>query len=191
MNKKIVKYFSLSLAFFLLVFAGISLPVKETLAQGSYTCTTNTIRVDCNLTPNCDTGFSPPPGACSGPAGSCEGTFTCVVSGSGSDIFGEVNAPPGVSSYPSSGGLSVFVGNILKILIVIAGIYTLFNFVFAGYMFLSAGDDPKKIQNAWAKIYQSAIGLAVAASAFVLAGVIGQLIFGSPNALLQIRVFGP
>ncbi|OGM57318.1 hypothetical protein A3E46_01275 [Candidatus Woesebacteria bacterium RIFCSPHIGHO2_12_FULL_46_16] len=108
-------------------------------------------------------------------------------------IFGDVKAPPGISRFGSvaEGGLTNFINNILKLLIVGAGVYAVFNLVFAGYAFLSAGDDPKKVAGAWAKISQTLLGLAFAAGAFVLAAIFGQLIFGDPNALLQIRIFGP
>lgn len=106
--------------------------------------------------------------------------------------FGVVNPPPGVREYAGGlGGLSNFINNILKILIVGAGIFTVFNLVTAGYGFLSAGDDPKKVAGAWAKIWQSLLGLAFAAGAFVLAAIFGKLLFNDPNALLQIRIFGP
>lgn len=64
------------------------------------------------------------------------------------------------------------------ILIIGAGIYALINLVLAGYSFMSAGDDSKKIAGAWAKIWQTILGLTVAAGAFILAGLFGQLIFG-------------
>ena len=71
------------------------------------------------------------------------------------------------------------------ILIVGAGIYALFNFILAGYAFMSAGDDPKKVTGAWAKIWQTALGLALAAGAFVLAAIFGQLIFGRWDFILN------
>jgi len=73
----------------------------------------------------------------------------------------------------------------------IAGVYTLLNFVFAGYTFLSGAGDPKKIQDSWAKIWQSIIGLTVAAGSFVLAALLGLLLFRDSNAILQLRIFGP
>jgi len=89
------------------------------------------------------------------------------------------------------GGLTIFINNILKLLIVGAGIYAVINLVLAGYAFMSAGDDPKKVAGAWAKIWQTLLGLAFAAGAFVLAAIFGQLIFKDPGALLQLRIFGP
>ena len=73
----------------------------------------------------------------------------------------------------------------LRSLIVVAGIYALFNFILAGYAFMSAGDDPKKVAGAWSKIWQTALGLAFAAGAFVLAALFGQLIFGDWNFILN------
>lgn len=105
--------------------------------------------------------------------------------------FGTVNPPPGITTGVEGGGLTNLVSNILKTLIVLAGVYAVFNFVLAGFAFMSAGDDPKKVQGAWQKIWQTLIGLVFAAGAFVIAALAGQLIFKDANALLQIKIFGP
>lgn len=108
------------------------------------------------------------------------------------DIFGQINPPPGVGKYGLGlEGPGLFVSNIVKLLIVCAGIYAVFNLVLAGYAFMSAGGDPKKIEGAWAKIWQTLLGLAIAAGAIVLAAIFGQFIFGDPTALLRLRIFGP
>lgn len=80
---------------------------------------------------------------------------------------------------------------LLRTLIVGAGIYAVFNFVLAGYSYLSAGGDSKQVSLASAKITQSVIGLVVAAGAFVIASIVGKLLFNDYNALLQIQVFTP
>ncbi len=107
--------------------------------------------------------------------------------------FGQVKPPPGVAKYSGGGlaGFPTFINNIIKLLIVGAGIYALLNIVLAGYAFMSAGDDPKKVAGAWTKIWQTLLGLAVAAGAFVLAAIFGLLLFGDANALLQVKIFGP
>jgi len=109
------------------------------------------------------------------------------------DIWGRVGAPPGVSNYGGGGisGIQMFVSIIVKSLIVFAGIYAFFNIIIAGYAFMSAGGNPEKIANAWAKIWQTLLGLVIAAASFVLAAIFGQLIFRDPNALLQLRIFTP
>lgn len=101
--------------------------------------------------------------------------------------FGKIEEPAALKNF--SGGEGIGIGNllnlVLRLMIVGAGIYALFNFILAGYSFLSAGDDPKKIEAAWAKIWQTALGLAVAAGAFVLAAIFGYLIFGDVNFILN------
>lgn len=108
-------------------------------------------------------------------------------------LFGKVSPPPGVSSFGgvTEGGLTSFLNTVLKLLIVFAGVYAVFNLVTAGYGFMSAGDDPKKVAAAWGKIWRTLIGLLLAVGAFVLAALFGQILFGDPNALLQIKLFGP
>lgn len=107
--------------------------------------------------------------------------------------FGTVAPPPGVDRFSGGAltGLPMFMSVILRTMIMGAGIYALFNFVFAGYSFLSAGGDVKKIQDAWAKIWQSVLGLLIAAGAFVLAAIIGLLIFGDASAIIGIKIVGP
>ena len=111
-------------------------------------------------------------------------------------IWGQVNPPPGVANYGSgvtgnNSGLQRFATVGVRTLIIIAGAYAFFNIIFAGYAFLSAGGNPEKIAGAWSRIYQSILGLMIAAGSFVLAGVFGQLIFNDPNALLQLRIYTP
>lgn len=107
--------------------------------------------------------------------------------------FGTVAPPPGVDRFNGGdlSGISIFISVILRTLIMGAGIYALINFVLAGYSFLSAGGDPKKIQDSWGKIWYSILGLMIAAGAFVIAAVVGLLIFGDASALIGLRVFGP
>ncbi|MDP2684648.1 MAG: hypothetical protein Q8P20_06440 [bacterium] len=102
--------------------------------------------------------------------------------------FGAVEAPEklkaiyGPEPGPAFGKLIQFG---LRALIVGAGIYALFNLVLAGYAFMSAGDDAKKVAGAWSQISQTLMGLAFAAGAFVLAAIIGQLVFKNPLFLLN------
>lgn len=104
------------------------------------------------------------------------------------DVFGEVRPPAAVvgrfGADPGAG-----IGNLLQlifnVMIVAGGIWALFNFILAGYAFLSAGDDSKGVQAAWAKIYQTIIGLVFLVGSFLLAGVIGLLVYGRADALLN------
>ncbi len=104
--------------------------------------------------------------------------------------FGKISPPKGLSGYSGEPGLALgrLLNISLKVLVVGAGIFALFNLVLAGYAFMSAGDDSKKVAGAWAKIWQTLLGLAVAAGAFVLAAIFGQLIFGDPSFILNPKI---
>src|SRR3989304_1696312 len=101
-------------------------------------------------------------------------------------ILGPVSRPDALGNFGdvSEGGIGKFLNLTLRTLIVVAGVYALFNLVTAGYAFMAAGDDPKKVAGAWQKIWQTLLGLAFAAGAFVLAAIFGQLIFGDPRFIL-------
>ncbi len=109
------------------------------------------------------------------------------------DFFGTVNPPPGIDRY--GGDINVgpmkFANNLLKFIIVIAGLYAFMNIIVAGYTFLGAGGDAKKVQQAWDKIWQSLLGLAFVAGSFVLAAILGWLIFGNAGAILSPEIYGP
>ena len=100
--------------------------------------------------------------------------------------FGQISAPQSAfSSSTPEAGIGKLIQLSIWLLIIGAGIYSLFNLVLAGYAFMSAGDDSKKVGAAWAQIYQTIIGLAVSAGAFVLAAIFGQLIFGKWDFILN------
>ena len=108
-----------------------------------------------------------------------------------SSPFGSVNLPPEIASkYGGSAAQNIgrLLNTFLQVLIVGAGVYALINLVSAGYMFMSAGDDPKKVAGAWARIWQTLLGLAFSAGAFVLAAIFGELIFGDPTFILNPRI---
>jgi len=104
------------------------------------------------------------------------------------DIFGTINPPFPIANIEAGAGIGRLLNTVFKLMIIIAGVYALFNLIFAGYAFMSAGDDAKKVAGAWAKIWQSLWGLAIAAGAFVLAAVFGQLIFGQWDFILNPQI---
>ncbi len=109
-------------------------------------------------------------------------------------IFGDITLPD-MFKYGElggdPGGLVSFLNNIVRLLIVIAGLFAFFNLILAGYDFLSAGDDPKKMAGAWQKIWVSMMGLLFILGSFVLAAIFGYLLFGDPAAILAPKIYGP
>ncbi len=107
--------------------------------------------------------------------------------------FGNIAPPPGADRIGGGnvGGLAVLLNIIFKTMIVGAGIYAVFNFILAGYAYISAAGDSKAIQSATAKIWQTVIGLIIASGAIALAGLIGRIFFGDPSILLKVTIFTP
>jgi hypothetical protein len=106
------------------------------------------------------------------------------------NIFGQIKPPEALSRFTGTGGdvgagFGAFLNLIFQLAIVGGGIYALFKIILAGYAFLSAGDDPKAIEGAWARIWQSMIGLVLIAGAFVLAAIFGRIFFGSYDAIIN------
>jgi hypothetical protein len=108
-------------------------------------------------------------------------------------VFGTIDKTPGLTNYPDvdQGGLAALLSIILKLLVTIAAIWTLLQIIFAGFGFISAGGDPKAIESAWSKVWQSVVGLTVVAGAFVLAAIFGYLIFGDAGAILSPKIYTP
>jgi hypothetical protein len=99
--------------------------------------------------------------------------------------FGQIDPPAAIKGKEPGAGIGDLIQLSLRLLIIGAAIYALFNLVTAGYLFMAAGDDSKKVAGAWARIWQTLLGLAVTAGAFVLAAIFGQLVFGDPLFILK------
>lgn len=104
-------------------------------------------------------------------------------------VFGTVNPPAGVGTFSGITGIRMLLNIVLRTMIVGAGVYAVFNIILAGYAYISAGGDAKAIAGATSKITQAIIGLVVAVGAFVIAGVISQILYGNPGTLLNIRIY--
>jgi hypothetical protein len=101
--------------------------------------------------------------------------------------LGSVSAPSWLARWNTKSatgeegqGLFTFIGVVLSIATIIAGIYLIIQLILAGYMYMSANGDPKKVEIAGAKIWQSMLGLIIVAGALTLASVIARLV-GIPS----------
>lgn len=88
-------------------------------------------------------------------------------------------------------GLPSFISNILKIIFIGAGIFAFFNFIFAGFLYMSAAGDKQKIEKATLSINMSLLGLIVMVAAGIIIGIISFILFGSASAILHPTIIGP
>ncbi len=101
-------------------------------------------------------------------------------------FFGVITPPIG---QPVELGAPKLLGNLLRLFFAAAGLWAFLNILLAGFQFINAGGDPKNIQAAWGKIWQSLVGLAIIVTSFIFAAIIGYVIFGDPGYILRPTIF--
>ena len=110
--------------------------------------------------------------------------FTAVLA---QNIIGPVTNPTKYTG-TNGEGLFLFLGNVLKLVGTVAGIYMVIQLIMAGYTYISANGDEKKTTVAWAMIWQSILGMVIIASAFVLTSVVERL---TGISILTPKIYGP
>ncbi len=113
------------------------------------------------------------------------------VGGDAKDIVGTITNPLSSSYGGVNAGLIPFFTNILRLVFVGAGIYALVNLIIAGFQYMSAGGDTKLLTAAWARIWQTLLGLVIIVGSFALAALFGYLIFGDAGYILNPVIYGP
>ena len=110
------------------------------------------------------------------------------------NIFGTIEPPPGVDKYQArvgadNIGLVLFLSNMIRLITVAAGIWVLFNFISAGWMYILSPGDASTAEKVSQKITSSVIGLVVVALSYSIAGLIGYLVFGDAGYILNPSLF--
>jgi hypothetical protein len=104
--------------------------------------------------------------------------------------FGTIKSP--ITSYGDVGtGLPSFITNVITIIFAAAGLFAFFNLMIAGFSYISAAGDTKKIEAATASINMSLMGLVIMVAAAAITGVVSYLLFGSATAILSPNITGP
>jgi len=107
-------------------------------------------------------------------------------------IGGSITNPsPYGSAIGGSGGLMLFLTNIIRLVFVVAGIYAFVNLIIAGYQYMSAGGDSKALNAAWSRIWQTLLGLAIIVGSFALISLFGYIFFGAGYNILSPIIYGP
>jgi hypothetical protein len=114
--------------------------------------------------------------------------FNLITTVFAQNIIGPVDNPTPL--YPSANGqgLFLFLGNVLKLVGSLAGIYMIVQLILAGYLYISANGDEKKTLQAWAQIWQSILGMIIIASAFVIASLVERF---TGIKIISPVIYGP
>jgi len=99
--------------------------------------------------------------------------------------FGNITPPKAVSGLVATDIPGKLVQRAISIFILGAGVYALFNLILAGYDFISAGDDAKKVAGAWSKITNTFLGITVAVGSIALLAIFSKLLTGDYKTLLM------
>jgi hypothetical protein len=105
-------------------------------------------------------------------------------------VFGTIANPTNYVGL-SEQGLIKFLNNLITLITVIAGIWTVFNLISAGLIYLNSNNEPQKLTIAGNKILQTVIGLAVIATAYTLAGILGYILFKNATILINPKLTQP
>ena len=104
--------------------------------------------------------------------------------------FGTINPP--ITSYGNvDTGLPTFITNVITVIFAAAGLFAFFNLMIAGFSYISAAGDTKKIEAATYSINMSLMGLVIMVGAAAVTGIVSYLLFGSATAILQPKITGP
>ena len=73
----------------------------------------------------------------------------------------------------------------LKVVFWIAGVWALVNFIIAGFKYMTAGGDSKKVSDANGKMTMTVVGLAIIVATPLIAMILGQVFFGDATAIIN------
>lgn len=134
----------------------------------------------------------------------CAPGQSCIITPSGQEqcygdpidvddsIFGVIEAPTGVdklNAQSESGiGLILFVSNIIKLITIIAGVWTMFNFIFAGFNYVTDNGKSGSMEKIGEKLTMSVIGLAIIVASYTIAAVIGLILFGDATFIINPQI---
>lgn len=106
-----------------------------------------------------------------------------------SNPFGQIQPPAalqgGYGVIGQGPALIGFISNIVVLITIVGGVWTLFNVLTAGLMVITAEGDPKKLGEMSSKISGSFIGLLIMVAAPLISGLIGLFFFGDATIFLR------
>lgn len=105
-------------------------------------------------------------------------------------VFGNIEAPQGVAElniHAGGIGLLLFISNMIKLASIIAGVWVLFNFISAGFTYITSADS-SAYSKIGEKLSMSVMGLALIVASYTIIGIVSLIIFGNPTYIINPQI---
>jgi|CXWL01.1.fsa_nt_gi hypothetical protein len=109
--------------------------------------------------------------------------FVTARSAFAQDIVGPITAPNTIVRDISQTGS--FISAIIRFITVIAGVWALWQFLTGGFAYISSSGDKAKVQQGMQQIMMAITGLAIIGASFIIAAVVGRILFGPSFNILS------
>ncbi|HYD34894.1 MAG TPA: hypothetical protein VD999_02405 [Vitreimonas sp.] len=121
--------------------------------------------------------------------------FSFFLAAPPANVFGKVSPPPGVQLYSGTGGNQIgilaFMSTLIRVATVIAGIWVMFQFILAGYEYITASGDASAHNKVRERLTMSVIGLILIVTSYTVAALIGLIVFDDAGFILNPIIKGP
>lgn len=180
-----LKFITILLTFFLLLFQSIDIASAQSTCPPNYTC-----HGGCTFAGQCVNNVLCEAGGYGGARYISPSSRPC-----GSYVIGGVDAPVGVSRYNSVAqmqggeiGALLFFSRLLQLFTAIAGLAVFANFLYAAYIFISKAGDSKAFSEVQERLTFSIIGIVIIVAIYIIAAIIGLIFFGDAGFILQPNI---
>ncbi len=99
------------------------------------------------------------------------------------DVVGQIKAPGTVVDSPALVGK--FIGTIIVFITVVAGLYAFLQLILGGFGYITSAGDKGKVSESTNRMLYAIIGLVTIGASFILASIVGKLIFGTQFNILS------
>jgi hypothetical protein len=118
-----------------------------------------------------------------------------IVMAAGESVFGKIEAPAGVSELNKQAGtagnnigLLIFISNMIKLVSVVAGVWVMFNFIIAGFTYITSAGDSAAYSKIGSNLSLSVSGLVLIVAAYTIAGILSLIIFGDATYIINPQI---
>lgn len=98
-------------------------------------------------------------------------------------VIGTISPPPQLRATQLTDTTTI-ISVIIKLFVTVAGLFSLWQFLTAGFAYITSNGDKGKISQATSKLNMAIIGLVLVGSSLVITGILSWALFGSPVKIL-------